>query len=104
MSLNTGTLIVETLKLRVRAPISTLQPAELKIQGEDPSSAFKGEREIWRGTEKVLTKVFQWDKLQPGNIIKGPAAIEGIDTTYIVPRGWDFRMDTFLNGCLIRRG
>ncbi|MFH0960939.1 MAG: hydantoinase/oxoprolinase family protein [Pseudomonadota bacterium] len=100
---NAQDLIVEILRLRVSAPLSKLQSVALPTQSQDPGAALKGEREISRGSERVLCKVYQWDKLCPGNTIRGPSVIEGTDTTYIVPRGWDYSMDTFGNGFLIRR-
>lgn len=96
-------LIVEILRLRVSAPLSKLQSVELPTQGEDPRAALKGEREVSRGSERVIGQVYQWDGLRPGNVIQGPAIIEGADTTSLVPRGWDYSMDTFGNGYLVRR-
>lgn len=96
-------LFVELLRLRVKTSAAKMLPSESPSSGKDPGPAFKEEREIWRGTEKVATKIYDWDKLQTGNTIAGPAIIEGSDTTYTVPRGWQFVMDSFQNGVLTRR-
>jgi N-methylhydantoinase A/oxoprolinase/acetone carboxylase beta subunit len=96
-------LTVELLRMRVNATLPKIEPAQLPVKGEDPSAAFKGEREVWRGSEKVTSKVYEWDKLETGNVITGHALIEGTDTTYVVPRGWEFKLDAFRNGVLTRR-
>ena len=96
-------VVVEILRLRTKTPISKIQPPEFEGTSEDPQSAFKEEREILQGEGKVTTKIYEWDKLQTDNVIVGPAIIEGTDTTYIVPRGWQFVMDSFRNGVLERR-
>jgi N-methylhydantoinase A/oxoprolinase/acetone carboxylase beta subunit len=101
---NADNLIIEIVRLRVRAPLSKLEPIRLPNEGEDPKASVKGERNIWRGSEIVPTTVYEWDKLRTGNVVQGPAVIEGTDTTYIVPRGWELVMDPFLNAVISRRG
>lgn len=95
--------IVEILRLRARAVIPKIEPFEYKGAGKDPRAALKGERIIRRGEEEVPSNIYEWDEIQPGNVISGPAIIEGTDTTYAVPRGWELVMDSFRNGLLIRR-
>ena len=62
-----------------------LLPA-MKIQGKTPpKEAEKGKRSIyWRG-EWVETKIFEMDRLQSGNEIKGLAVVEAPSTTLVVP-------------------
>jgi len=96
-------LIIDIVRLRVRAPLSKLELAEGADQGKDASAAMTNEREVWRGTEKIRCPVYDWEKLGAGNAVKGPAILESIDTTYIVNRGWELIMDRFQNGVLARR-
>lgn len=96
-------MVVEILRLRTKTPISKIKPREFKSGSEEPESAFKGKREVLQGEKKVTTKIYEWDKLQTDNVIVGTAIIEGSDTTYIVPQGWQFVMDSFRNGVLERR-
>jgi N-methylhydantoinase A/acetophenone carboxylase len=96
-------MVVEILRLRTKTPISKMKPPEFSSSGEDPESAFKGDREVLRREEKISSSIYEWDRLQSGNVIEGPAIIEGSDNTYIVPRGWQFGMDSFQNGVLERR-
>jgi len=94
---------IDIVRLRVSAPLSKLDPSSWADQGEDASGALKGERDVWRGTEKVSFKIYDWDRLNTGNIVVGPAIIESVDTNYVVNRGWEFVMDRYRNGVLTRR-
>jgi N-methylhydantoinase A/oxoprolinase/acetone carboxylase beta subunit len=98
-----GRLIIELVRLRVRAPLSKLELSAGMDQGEDASAALTKEREVWRGSEKVCFGVYDWGKLNPGNVVKGPAILEGRDTTYVVNRGWELVIDRYHNGRLARR-
>jgi N-methylhydantoinase A len=100
---STADMVVEILRLRARAVIPKMEPLEYKEAGKDPRAALKGERIISRGKEQVPTSIYEWDEIQPGNVISAAAIIEGSDTTYVVPRGWELVMDSFRNGLLIRR-
>ena len=103
LSSKNADMVVEVLRLRTKTAIPKIKSHEFKSGSKDPESAFKVEREVLHGEKKVNTKVYEWDKLQTDNVISGPAIIEGIDTTYIVPRGWQFVMDSYRNGVLERR-
>lgn len=48
------------------------------------------------------TPVFDFEKLQPGNRIEGPALIEAPETTYVLEPDWTFTLDGFGNGVLQR--
>ncbi len=98
-----GDLVVEIVKLRSRAKVSKMQPAEHPVGGEEASGARKGRREVSRDGETVASQVYDWDRLQPGNRIEGHAILEGRDNTYIVPRNWTLTMDRYQNGVLTRR-
>jgi N-methylhydantoinase A len=98
-----GDLMVEILRLRAKARVSKMKPYELPLGKEDASGALKGERDIYRGTEKVRSRLYDWEQLQPGNRIEGHAILEGRDSTYIVPRNWVLSMDAYRNGVLSRR-
>lgn len=95
--------VIEVLKLRVKSVVSKVDLSAAALGGKDPSPAEKGEREVFRGEGKVLAKLYDWDRLMPGNVIEGPALIEGRDATYLVPRTWVLTMDSFQNGVLQRR-
>ncbi len=95
-------LVVEVMKLRARVPVAKVQPGEAKSGDGNSSAALKGERMIHRGGEGISSSIYDWNKLATGNTVTGPAVLEGSDTTYVVPQGWRFVMDTYGNGELER--
>ena len=92
-----------TLGLGALAPTQHFQISEFPFLGEDPEGALKGEREIFWGDDGYRkTKVYHREKLGVGNRIFGPVIIEAKDTTYVVPEGWEFTMDRYMNGMIQR--
>lgn len=92
-----------TLGVGALAPTHHFQVSDNPVQGEDPGGSLKGEREIFWGTDGYQkTKVYTREKLGVGNRILGPAIIEAKDTTYVIPREWEFRMDRHMNGMIQR--
>ena len=68
--------------------------------GSDASSAIKGYREVFftqpeRGF--VNTPVYEYDGLQTGNQVAGPAVIESQFTTILVPKSWSVAVDPHQN-------
>jgi N-methylhydantoinase A len=41
--------------------------------------------------------IYARDALRPGNRFAGPAIVEQMDTTTLVPPGWTARVDAYLN-------
>lgn len=46
------------------------------------------------------TPVYDFDQLEPGNSIDGPALIEAPETTYVLEPGWNFKKDDLTNAVL----
>jgi N-methylhydantoinase A len=66
----------------------------------DPSSALKGYREVFgfEGTKQpVKASIYEYDRLQPGTVINGPAIVESPTTTVVIPPEKRARIDSFLN-------
>lgn len=83
-----GTDRVEYLILRASSPVPHWPGSESPECETDPGKAFKQNREIfWNGSWKAMP-VFEREKLEPGNIVQGPAIVEASDTTYVVPEEW----------------
>ena len=95
-------LVVEVLRLRAKSPVTKVNPQKTSLNGENSEAALKGERNICRGTEKAISKIYEWDKLQAGNVVAGPAVLEGSDTTYVVPQYWRLTIDSYGNGAMER--
>lgn len=68
--------------------------------GTDPSMALIGSRSVCfdKTAGMVQTKVYERFKLQPGNVIEGPAIVDAKDTTYVVRGGWKYTVDEYFNG------
>ena len=95
-------LVIEVLKLRSKVPVTKVQPEKSSIKGKNSKIALKGERKISRGSDKVVSRIYEWNKLKAGNVVAGPAVLEGSDTTYVVSQGWQLTMDAYGNGAMER--
>jgi N-methylhydantoinase A len=51
----------------------------------------------------VPTALYQRERLEPGNIVVGPAVIFQLDTTTVVPPGWAATVDGRQNLIVDRR-
>ena len=57
-----------------------------EIQRKDPSpAAGKGMRPVYWQGDWIDTQIFEMDRLEPGNVIRGLAVIEAPSTTLVVP-------------------
>ncbi len=68
---------------------------EEKLVGETPpKEALLGKRPFYRRKHWQQADVWSMEKLQAGNRIVGPAVIESDSTTFVVPKGFETRLDT----------
>ena len=67
--------------------------------GPDASAAIVGSREVWMPEAGgfVPCPVYDRERLRPGNRFSGPAIIEQMDATTVVPLGWRARVERFMN-------
>ncbi len=67
-----------------------------------PAEAFKGKREaFWQELGGFRpTSTYDLDKLEPGNKLEGPAIIEAVDTTIVLPPGRTFTINEYLSGII----
>ena len=97
---------IETFRLFVTCELPHFLVAETEMGDEAPAAeALKEKRNCcWHGGRTFeKTAVYDWDLLQPGNHIKGPAIIEAKTTTVVVEPNWLFRLDSYGNGLLIEQ-
>lgn len=88
---------VQLVNLRVTA-LGRL-PALRLTQRADPDRARMRQRDVWfAATGFVATPVHWRLGLVPGTLLTGPAIIEALDSTTVVPPGWRARIDQF--GCI----
>ena len=58
------------------------------------AEALKSRRSVWfRGTGAVEAAVYDRRRMPAGLLAPGPAVIESLESTILVPPGWQARMD-----------
>jgi N-methylhydantoinase A len=92
---------VQIVTLRVEA-IGAVAKAELRAHpaaGPDASGAIAERRPVWlaEAADVVDCPIYAREKLRPGNRFAGPAIVEQMDATTLVPPGWSVRVDPYLN-------
>lgn len=90
-----GGVYLENFVLRVTVPTEKPTLPEYPLQGADPAAASSGTRTAYwyELKDSVTTPVYVFEKLQPGNIVMGPAVIEAELTTVVVPPGQVLSID-----------
>jgi N-methylhydantoinase A/oxoprolinase/acetone carboxylase beta subunit len=68
--------------------------------GEDPRQALRSRRAAYWDGQVRDTPVYDQSLLKCGNVVKGMAFVESPHTTVLVPPGWKYRTDKYLNGIL----
>jgi N-methylhydantoinase A len=89
-------LIAQLVKVRGRTPKGRLEPEPL----DSPHSRYacKGTRAVYFAASGVLdTALYDGDALRPGNVVPGPAVLEMLGTTVLVPAGYQARYDAYRN-------
>ena len=68
-------------------------------KGPNSSAALKGKRDAFfrKLGSYMSTNIYDYDKLESGNIVEGPAIIEMSDTTVVIPPGEKATMDEYRN-------
>jgi N-methylhydantoinase A len=90
---------VEIVNARLSAVVP-LPPPVLPRQPlgpADASGAVIGEKLVWFGARPLTAKLYQREKLRPGNQFTGPAVIFQYDTTTVIPGGWGAAVDGYGN-------
>ncbi len=95
---------VEFRNLRLTATIRT-QKIELRkttAGTSDPSEALKRERKCFFDGSYIETPIYDSSRLKSGNVIPGPAVVEEVTTTVVLPKGFNCQVDEYGN-YIIRR-
>lgn len=97
---NEGAL-VQIVNYRVTAlgKVQTIDLVEHEIEGKDPSAAVIGKRNVYfeEAKDYVETKIYDRDLIKSGNEIAGPAIIEEMSATIVVPPGHTAVADRYLD-------
>jgi len=72
---------------------------KIRLEGEDPSTAFKTMRDVFLSEEEEFVPVstYEFERLRPGNVVVGPAIIEAPTTTMFILRGQVGGVDEYKN-------
>jgi N-methylhydantoinase A len=96
-----GGISVETFILKAKALSSKYEQKPFPLEGEDASEALKGKRPVmWDEKGYYETPIYQRGLFGPGNKIQGPAIVEAKDTTIVIPPGYKYQTDEFMNGVI----
>jgi N-methylhydantoinase A len=92
---------VQMVTFRVQA-VGEVQKATLRpepLAGPDAAAARTGEREVWFSEAGgfVLCPIYDRERLLPGHRVAGPAVIEQMDATTVLPPGMHARVDPIRN-------
>jgi N-methylhydantoinase A/acetophenone carboxylase len=90
-----GGVFVESFILKAIVATPKVRLPKMPLEKSDPSSARKGERPVyWPPAHDFrATPIFTHESLRPGNVVEGPAVIEGEYTTIVVPAAMRFSID-----------
>ncbi|MBI2767528.1 MAG: hydantoinase/oxoprolinase family protein [Chloroflexi bacterium] len=92
---------VQIVTLRVEAT-GAVRKAELVAHpeaGPDAAGAIMQRRPVWLAETGDFANcpIYAREELRPGNRFAGPAIVEQMDATTLVPPGWSARVDSYLN-------
>jgi len=90
-----GGVFIESFILKAIVPTKKVELPKMKLEGSDPGGARKGERAVFwpAGKSFRTTPIYVYESLRPGNMIEGPAVVEGEYTTLVVPAPMRFSID-----------
>jgi N-methylhydantoinase A/acetophenone carboxylase len=90
-----GGIFIESFILKAIVPAKRVELPRMRLEGRNPAGARKAERPVyWTGNNDYLsTPVFAYEALVSGNVVEGPAILEGEYTTVVVPPMMRFSID-----------
>jgi N-methylhydantoinase A len=90
---------IVTLRLEATGLVRKAKLTAHPDAGSDASAAIVQERPVWQEEKGdfVPTPIYDRDALRPGNRFAGPAIVEQMDATTLVPSGMTARVDRWLN-------
>jgi N-methylhydantoinase A/oxoprolinase/acetone carboxylase beta subunit len=90
-----GGIFIESFILKAIVPTKKIELPRLALEASSPAAARKGARPVLWPPEKDFrdTPIYIYESLRPGNVVEGPAVVEGEYTTLVVPPALHFRID-----------
>ena len=85
---------VVSYRVRARVPQPHVRASELPATTTDIEAAKKGSRKVWFTADSATeAPVYERDRLGRGAMLTGPAIVEQMDATTIIPAGWQAEVD-----------
>ena len=90
-----GGIFIESFILKAIVPTKKIELPKLTLEGPSPAAARKGERPVFWPPENDFrpTPIYTYESLRPGNVIEGPAIVEGEYTTLVIPPALHFTIN-----------
>lgn len=88
---------IVNLRLRMTAPAERYEPPRRELVTGDGRGAFYAEREIFFEGQFRCSRLYQRERLVPGDVIAGPAMITEYTSATMVPPGAQATVDPFEN-------
>jgi len=93
--------VLERASVIAICPVQVYAPPELPLRPHTPDPVGRRMLAVAGGPKEAA--IYDWDALQAGAHIQGPAVLEASANTCTVPVGWGLEVDRFGNGLLARR-
>jgi N-methylhydantoinase A/acetophenone carboxylase len=99
-----GGVFIESFILKAIVPVRKVHLPKWPLEGPQGAAARKGERPVYWAPAKDFqpTPVYAYESLRPGNVVEGPAVVEGEYTTVVIPPLMRFSIDEHRLGILER--
>jgi N-methylhydantoinase A/oxoprolinase/acetone carboxylase beta subunit len=90
-----GGIFIETFILKAIVPMEKNDLPKMKLEGRNPDSARKGQRLAYWAEHGDFreTPIYSYESMRPGNVLDGPAILEGEHTTVVVPPSMHFSIE-----------
>jgi acetone carboxylase beta subunit len=86
MAVGLEAIVEKTKPMLIKYPLSSAQPS---------AKAKQGTRQCYFETKFYETDIYNFADIEAGNVIKGPAIMENIDTNYVIPPEWRAEIDEY---------
>jgi len=90
---------MKLFRLTARGLLKKPEVPRMEMGGADASAALLGRRDIFVEAENGLAPadIYDFEKLSPGNVLKGPAVVHTPITTIVLQKGQKALMDEYRN-------
>jgi N-methylhydantoinase A/acetophenone carboxylase len=90
-----GGIFLDTFVLKAIVPTVKSTLPKLPMESHSPAAAGKGSRPVYWPAKGDFqsTPIYSFEQLRPGNMLAGPAVVEGEYTTLVVPEPLRFSID-----------